>query len=211
MLLRPPFFDNEMGDLYVEGMTLHASLDSDFQGAFILEAPVAASTSTLLAATAFVDGQVRDVDVLIDPVGFGRTVQVTSTDAGDAILYGVDYLNQRMSQRVTCTAGTVQTIKAFKRIDRIQSIGVTGNISLGPGAVFGLPFTTVAIVREVVDGVISTVGTLVAPVTTTPTNLTGDVRGRYTPNATLDGVKDLVITFAATNQLLGGLYGQPQA
>lgn len=211
MLMVPPFFASEMGNMYVEGMTYHQSLDNNWEGSFLLEnAPVADSVS-LLASTAFVTGTVLDVDILVDAVGFGRNLRVVSNNAGDIIFRGVDYLNQPMTQTITATSGTVQGTKAFKRIYQIESVAVDGNVTVGRGALFAVPFTAVQVVREVVNGVLGTNGTLVQAVSSTPSGTTGDVRGTYAPNVTLDGTQSVVVTLAFTNQLLGGLYGRAQA
>jgi hypothetical protein len=210
-------FDSE--DLYVLDMTEHAGLDESGEALVDFGTPVVAAISTLLTATAVVPGSVINLGVSNGfgrqgiPVdgAFGRILQITSTAVGVVIVTGRDYLNQVITQSVTCVVGNVNTLKAFKRITRINSTSVTGNVSIGPGARLGMPLTCNEIIAEYLDGVAATEGTLTALVATSPaTNLTGDPRGTYAYASTLNGIARLELRASFTNRSAGGLYGVPQ-
>lgn len=210
-------FDSE--DLYVLDMTEHQGLDESNEALIDFGIPVAAAISTLLVATAIVPGGVINLGasngfgrqgIPVDGA-FGRILQITSTAVGVVIVTGRDYLNQTITQSVTCIIGSVNTLKAFKRITRISSTSVTGNVSIGPGVRLGLPLTCNEIIAEYLDGVAATEGTLTVPVSTVPaTNLTGDPRGTYAYASTLTGAARLELRASFTNRLAGGLYGVPQ-
>ena len=207
-MMHAPFSTSEIGNMYVADMTQHQFLDDGWQGSFeYLNAP-AASGNSLYGAVTFASGDDVAVNVLVDPNGYGRNLRVTSTDAGAVSFYGFDYLNQPMMETITATAGTVEGKKAFKRVTRIVSGAVDGDISFGPGDEFGLPFVGAQVVHEFVNGAIGTDGTLTAPDVATPTATTGDPRGTYSPNSAADGSKDYTIVMVYTPGLPGGLYGQ---
>lgn len=201
---------------YVEDMTEHHQLTENGEGLVDFGTPVVAAISTLLTATAIAPGGtillgasngLGKQGITVDGT-FGRIVQVTSTATGDVTITGRDYLGQIITQTVTCIIGNVSTLKAFKKLDKITSVSVTGNVSIGPGAKLGLPFTCAEIFNEYADGVAATEGTLTVPVSTNPaTAATGDPRGTYTPGTTLNGVKRVELNARFTNRLTGGLYG----
>ena len=207
-----PNFRNlgDNGSAYVANMSHSAHID--FNGVTTIEflAPVVAGTD-LLALMTVAASTNYPVDVEVAEA-FGRNLQVLSTDAGDLTIIGKDFLGQVMSETITCTVGTVATLKAFAYITEFRaSAGLAGNITLKAGPKLGLPFCAVKVMAETVDGLTATNGTMVAAVSTTPTDTTGDVRGVYTPNTTLNGVKNIGLTYLTTAKLIGGLYGQPQA
>jgi len=212
----PSTFDSD--SLYVADMTEHHQLDTTMEGLVDFGTPVVASNSTLLAATAIVSGATLTVGnsgILNGGLkvndAFGRILNITSTDAGAATIYGRDYLNQQMSEDVTCTAGTVATAKAFKYVDRIVSVAVDGDISIGPGTKLGMPFVVSEIFEEYANGVPASAPTLTAAVATTPSATTGDIRGTVTPATTLNGATVIQMKVRFNNLALGGLYGQRQA
>lgn len=204
---------------YVNDMFEHHQLDETGEGLVDFGTPVVAAVSTLLVATAITPG----ATILLGPSNglgrrgiavdgtFGRTLQITSTAVGDVLVTGRDYLNQIITQTVTCVVGNVSTLKAYKQIDSIRSVSVTGNVSIGPGTRLGLPFTCNEIFGEYANGVNATEGTLTVPVSTSPaTALTGDPRGTYLPGSTLNGTTRIELRASFTNRLLGGLHGVPQ-
>ncbi len=200
--------NDEVGSAYVENMNVHQGLDSEMTGTFEVEAVPAVSNNSLYGAVTYASADDVAVDIVVDAVGFGRNLRVLSTNAGDITFYGFDWLNQPVAETITAIVGTVEGAKAFKRVTRIVSTSVDGNVSFGPGDEMGLPFCGIEVIREVVDGALGTDGTLTNPVTATPTATTGDPRGTYSPNFTPDGVKSVQVTLAYSNGLTGGLYGQ---
>ena len=87
--------------------------------------------------------------------------------------------------------------KAFKEITKvITSADVTG-LTVGTGVVLGLPVflsDTVDIIREILDSVPATAGTVVVGDVATATATTGDVRGTYSPNSAPNGTRVYELT-----------------
>lgn len=147
---------------------------------------------------------------------FGRCVQVVASGAAtsNVTVYGKDYLGQGMSESFTLNGTTpVVGLKAFKWIDRITA-GITAatTINVGFHDKLGLPYRMSNVMEETVNGAEGTVGTFIAGVLTDPqTTTTGDPRGTYDPNATLNGSTRILATFMPNNLLNangnGGLYG----
>ena len=132
---------------------------------------------------------------------------MTCSAAGSVNIRGFDYLNQPMMETVVGIVGDVETKKAFKRITQIEPV-VAGNITVKLGTKYGLPFAAIQIVRETADGVISANGTIVVPPLIAQTATTDDPRGTYNPNTAGDGLKDVSVALASTNDTIGGLYGR---
>jgi hypothetical protein len=149
--------------------------------------------------------------------GYGRNLQVVASGAAtsNVTVYGRDYLGQPMAESFTLNGTTpVLGVKAFKWVDRITA-GITAavTINVGTGAKLGLPYKMQNVLEEMLDNVrVSTLGTLATPVLTDPqTTTTGDPRGTYIPNSTLNGTAFLSAVFqpsfgvnASGN---GGLHG----
>lgn len=200
----------DTGSSYVPNMTQHHHVGQD--GTVTVQFPNTVVDGSLLMAalTTVAATEYDDLGVEIaEP--FGRTLALTSTDAdGVLIVHGTDFLGQQMSQQVTFSSNAGATTKAFKTVDKIVTTTNAGDVVINTGSGYGLPFCAVEIVREVVDGVASTEGTITAAVSTAPSTTTGDVRGTFNPNTAGNGVKDISVTYIATADLTGGLYGQPQ-
>lgn len=199
-----------LGRIYVWDvvpLTLQAS------GLATAQAVAAAKNLTLTAGT----GVTPSVDlsgVTRYVLDCARCVTVASANAGDttqaATVSGYDIYNQPMTARVTLNGTTgVPTLKAFKSVTSIAiSAATAGNINAGFNDRLGLPF-------RVTDAVYcgdmkwnatlaADAGTFVAAVTTSPaTNLTGDVRGLYTPSSAADGTKRLVSALRLTALAVG--------
>lgn len=121
-----------------------------------------------------------------------RAVQMVSSDAGDttqtAAITSIDEYGVAMHETLTFNGTTVVTgKKAHKTITQVAiSAAMTGNASMGNSTTLGIPIylsEAGAVVKEVLDGVTATAGTLVAAVRTKPSATTGDVRGTYVPNS----------------------------
>ena len=206
----PVIFDIQT--MYVEDMTEHHQLSETMAGLVRFGALVASANSTLLAATAIAAAATLtpSAPILIDP-NFGRTINVTGSAAGTVTINGRDYLNQPMSQLVTLATNTVLTTKAFKYVDNIVSGTFVGNVSLGPGTKVGFPFVVSEILYETADGVAAGDPTLTAPVATTPSATTGDIRGTAAPATTMNATAVISMVVAFNPLATGGLYGQKQA
>lgn len=170
------------------------------------------------------DGAVAETAVDKEATGnYGRNASVTASGAtgGDLAitLKGRDYLGQPMTEIITVAngdgTGTVDGLKAFKHIDSYEGDGGAANavtVTIGWGPALGLPYKTVAVERELEDGVLASAGTLTAPVVTDPaTAITGDPRGLYTPTGTLDATAefeaDCVFDNSVNSSGNGGLHG----
>lgn len=198
--------------VYVADMDEHASLDETMEGRCDFGTPVVAANSTLLGVTAIIAAQLITLAAPIQvPEPFGRTLNITGSGAGTVIIQGRDYLGQPMTELVTLATNTVSTLKAFKFIDSILSGTFAANVSIGPGTMLGLPFVASAVAAQYNDGLAVAAPTVTPPVTTTPTNATGDTRGKITPTGTLNGVMRVEATIRFNDKALGGLYGQKQA
>lgn len=141
-------------------------------------------------------------------------VQVVSASAGDttqtATVFGLDEYGLVMTERLTLN-GTSPVLgkKAFKSITRIaMSAATAGNVSAGFGKVYGLPVflpMPALAIRELQDGAIPTAGVFVAGDNSLPTNVTGDVRGTWTPNATPNGTINFSVVLAIPSARYPGL------
>ena len=126
------------------------------------------------------------------------------------LIVGRDQYGQAMSELLTITAtGTSKTAngkKAFKQITRIDLISAgdstSNTVGIGFGNVLGLSARPVAggFIQGTFNGTKeATQGTFVDADVTTATTTTGDVRGTYTPNGTLDGAKRVTCIYVSNN------------
>ncbi len=151
---------------------------------------------------------------------YGRNVTVTaSADPGGNVVItvkGFDYLMQPVTENMTLLNGqtVIAGLKAFKKVTSIAHDGLAVNAVTGKagfGDVLGLPYKTVKVLSEELDGAVASLGTLVTPVLTDPqTATTGDPRGTYDPASTLDTAKEITITAVFSNEVVssnGGYFG----
>lgn len=226
MAIQQPDFFPELVNQYVPAMGYAADVVHSGQGVVDFGTPALADTDGLLdgvdttatSGTITVTGNAnlgvigREADAT-----YGRNVTVTGAGAGAKVLTikGRDYLGQPMAETITCTAGNGAGVKAFKFVDEIALGAVAGDADsdFGWGDVLGLPYKTVTVLQEEADGVNEgTLGTLVTPTLTDPaTATTGDPRGTYNPQTTLDGSVNVKIhaIFSRTVNASGngGLHG----
>lgn len=151
---------------------------------------------------------------------YGRNVTVTGAGAGSKVvtIVGRDYLGQPMKETITCSTGSGAGAKAFKWVDEIELGAVAGDSDsdFGWGDVLGLPYCSNKVISEEADGVAeATLGTFVSAVLTDPqTATTGDPRGTYNPQTTLDGSTEITVTALANPYVNssgnGGLHGIQQ-
>ncbi|MGB1540340.1 MAG: hypothetical protein ACPG80_05220, partial [Rickettsiales bacterium] len=101
---------------------------------------------------------------------------------------GQDIYGRNMIEDITgptAEAGRSDGNKAFSKISRISVSGdCYGEISVGSGSKLGLPVFLPGpgfVIREMLNGVGTTGGVIVAGETRFPSATTSDVRGTYTP------------------------------
>lgn len=149
---------------------------------------------------------------------YGRNLQVVLSGAGATtfIVDGYDYLYQPMSENFTLNGATpVLGKKAFKAIRQITYTSIAVTLNLGVGAILGLPYKVSRVLTEEFAQLpVSTLGVQVIPDLTVPaTATTGDPRGTFTPQSTLNGTSQLTATFEFYSDVdannVGGLHGVP--
>lgn len=148
---------------------------------------------------------------------YGANITAVASGAGtnNVTIVGYDYLGQKISKTKALNGATpISFGVAFKRIVSIAiASGGSITVDVGWGDALGLEYRTSKVNTEFVDGVPeSSVGTLTAPVFTDPaTSSTGDPRGLYDPNVTLDGAKHVYVKCELSEWLNssnnGGLHG----
>lgn len=186
-------------------------------------APDAASATYYLSAQTAAAAIVLQASSLLHSATadapFGRNVQVVLSGAGTGTVTvdGYDYLMQPMSETMALNGATpVLGLKAFYLIRQftIPTVGAV-TLNLGTGVKLGLPYKAHKVITEELDSaIVGTLGTLLTPVLTSPaTATTGDTRGMFTPNSTLNATAVLTATFMFMNDVnssnVGGLHGVP--
>jgi hypothetical protein len=138
-----------------------------------------------------------------------RIISVVSSGAGDTTqtvtVTGTDYWGQAQTQRLTLNGTTtVNSTKTFKKITAVYvSAALAGNLSVGSGDVFGLPYRVNDagyLLRTGWAGAVAdNAGTFVAADTATASATTGDVRGTFAPTGSAaNGTRRLVIAIGLT-------------
>jgi len=132
---------------------------------------------------------------------WGREIDFVLSGAGtnQVDIYGRDYLGQPVHKQYAGTGATrVPGGVALKWLDKIVVAAGGGlTISVGYTARLGVEYRTIAVITEFLDLIKSgSAGTLDGPNITDPQTVTvpgtsSDPRGLYTPNGTVDGVKQL--------------------
>lgn len=158
----------------------------------LISNPAAASTGAIVSVTpasaAFVSTLATAYEV---DATYGRCLTVVGT-IGSATaatcamtLYGLDYLGQPMTENVTLNGtAVVTTLKAFKWLLTYATGVQTGCVSIGISNFFGLPYRTIAMLSEIVNGAIApTSGAITtgAAMSLVQTATTVDPRGTYKP------------------------------
>ena len=143
-----------------------------------------------------------------------RIVSVVSSGAGDTTqtvtITGTDYWGQAQTTRLNLNGTTtVNGLKGFKTITSVYvSATLAGNLSVGNGDVFGLPYAVTDagyLFRTGWAGAVAdNAGTFVAADGTTASATTGDVRGTFAPTGSAsNGSRRLVIGIAMTGSQAG--------
>lgn len=140
---------------------------------------------------------------------YARTISAKSSDVGDTTqtvtVTGTDYWGQAQTELLTLNGTTtVDGLKAFKTITQVAvSAALTGNLSVGNGDSFGLPYRVNDagyLLRTGWAGAVAdNAGTFTAADATSPaTASTGDVRGTFKPTTAANGSRRLVIAIGLT-------------
>jgi hypothetical protein len=223
VITNPTFYPRRLSS-YVPAMAYASDVNMSGESRISFGAPGLANPTYLLNALSVAAAQVVPATGLLNAATvdspFGRNLQVVCSAAGvgTVIVDGYDYLMQPMSENLVLNGATpVLGKKAFFLIRQvtIPTVGAV-TLNLGTGTQLGLPYKAGRVTTEEFAGVVvATLGTLTGPILTVPaTATTGDTRGTYVPNSTLNGTSTLTATFefygdvdAANN---GGLFGVPQ-
>lgn len=154
-----------------------------------LGAPATASATAILATTAVSNA---NTVTLATPyrMDAARNIAYVSSNAGDTTqtitIKGMDRYDVPMTETVTLNGTTsVPGKKAFFTVISYKSsAALAGNLSLGTGIILGLPVILGRknfVFREFMDDAVLTTGVFLAADTTTPSAVTGDIRGTYAP------------------------------
>lgn len=201
-------------DRTVLGVPFAGKPDSRFTGASLivvnLGAPIladadglGASQTVTGASTAFLlNGALASTvdaagNVVLD---VPRNVVGAWTNTAVITITGYDEYGQLMIEN--SASGTSHTgAKAFKKITSITTSATITGATVGTGSKLGLPFRPClgGFIRGRADEDTSDAGTYVAPIRTTSTATTADVRGTYAPAATLDGTLQVSVLIAMAN------------
>lgn len=144
---------------------------------------------------------------------YARIVSIKSSSASDTTqtvtITGTDYWGQAQTQALTITGTTaVNSTKTFKTVTAVYvSALMVGNLSVGSGDVFGLPYKVTDagyLLRTGWAGAVAdNAGTFVAADTATSSSTTGDVRGTFAPTTAANGSRRLVIAIGLTASQAG--------
>jgi hypothetical protein len=222
LITAPTFFPRRLSQ-YVPAMAYASDVSISGETRISFGTPAAANATYFLSALSIAVGATLQASGLLNsatvPDPYGRNLQVVLSGAGATTFTvdGYDYLGQTMSENFTLNGATpVLGKKAFKWIRQITYTSIAMTMNLGFGALLGLPYKAGRVISEEFGGaVVATLGTLTAPILTVPqTATTGDPRGTFTPQSTLDGATSLSGTFEFYNDVdannVGGLHGVPQ-
>lgn len=140
--------------------------------------------------------------------------RVTLTSAGNAsgtqfLISGFDIYGAPMSQQIAGpNANTVATLKTFKSVVSVTPLGTNAaTVSVGFNDALGMP-VRINDAGYIADpkwagSLAQDAGTFVPADGAVATNLTGDVRGVYTPSSAANGVRRLVMALFLTGIQVG--------
>lgn len=167
---------------------------------------VCAAQAVAGAGNATIDGTLATASVATFDVA--RNVSIVTSNAANTTqtvtVTGTDYYGRTQTALLTCNGTTtVSGTKTFKTITQVAvSAALTGNLSVGSGDTFGLPYRVTDAGYLLRTGWNNTVadnaGTFTAADTATATNATGDVRGTFLPTSAANASRRLVIAIGLT-------------
>lgn len=221
LITAPTFFPRRLSS-YVPAMAYASDVNISGAGRVSFGAPGVALATYYLSAFSIATAAVTPASGLLlsqADAPYGRNVQVVASGAATTVVTidGFDYLGQPMSENLTLNGATpVLGLKAFFTIRQVTTPAIAATtINLGTGVKLGLPYKSNKITTEELNGaIVGTLGTLLTPVLTVPaTATTGEPRGMYTPQSTLNGTAVLTATFEFYSDVdvnnVGGLHGVP--
>ena len=189
---------------------LGSPLTADPNGIYESAAITAAAPITgslLLDAAALVSGNVGLLGVGAGAAPFGRNIVAAWTTTSVMTVTGTDYLGNTIVE----SSGSGTTMTGKKAFFTVTKIAVSINVTAATGGtaqVVGLPVFIEGVdewVTELQDGTTATAGVFVAGISTAATATTGDVRGTYVPNSTLNGALHFVLYMAISDPAYTGL------
>lgn len=219
VITNPSFFPRRLSQ-YVPGMQYASDVNVTDNGRISFgPAQLASAAAVISAQSTVAAGSLQSSSFLIGtiPEPWGRNIQFVNTAAGAGTVQidGYDYLGQPMTEILNFNGTTlVNGVKCFKYFRQVTwTILAANTFNLGTGTRLGLPYKAIKAYTEEVDGTPGTVGTLANPVLSTATSSSGEPRGAYVPNATLNGTAVITATFGFANDVdannVGGLHGTP--
>lgn len=180
---------------HVPSMEYAADVRKGGMGKITIPAMVAALTAGIVAladatvATTVITSNISTFD-FANMGKFGRNLLVKCSGASTAVavINGLDYLGQHVSEQFTLN-GTTDVVgkKAFASVDSITlPVAIAGEtVSIGYGVILGLPYKIQDIYTELVDEVeASSAGAIVVGVDA-QTATSADPRGTYAPHSSL--------------------------
>lgn len=185
-------------------------------------APLNNASRPSVATVTMADGVARLVYVLDVP----RNVKLTVTHGSSIValsllVSGYDQYGEAMTELLAVTAtGTSKTATGKKAFKWISSYAFTsaGDATADTAALawdnsLGLPFKATANTDlfPTGNGTIDITGTVTAGDATTPTNVTGDIRGTYLPSSAPDGTKTYGGILFVTGTTKAAAFGGAQA
>jgi hypothetical protein len=218
MARRAPTFFPQRVNLRVPGMAYTGGMEGSDIYTASFGAPVALNNTGILAATAITAA----IDVTTFAAAYaptdaimgrwGRALRVVLSGAGTPaiVVFGRDYLGQRMSESFTGNGTTaVLGIKAFKYIDRITCGAVSAvTLDVGWRDVFGFPVKFKQLIAEMKNDVVAAnAGTFVAGLAngTAATATNADTRGTYLPVTVIpNGTNTFEVRYVADTLNLHG-------
>jgi len=160
---------------------------------------IISAVAVLAAGFVTMDGVLVAASVATLGGTYGRAVQIVSDAAGDTTqvitIRGRDAYGEPLTESMTLNGTTpVLGLKAFKTVLSVHASALlAGLLDVGTTDKLGLPFRLdgkydmLRAYMDVTDELAT--GTLAAAVTTTPTALTGDVKGTWLPATATNGTR----------------------
>jgi hypothetical protein len=182
----------------VRVISLGAPITADVDG-------ISAAQAIAGAGNALINGALASGGVVVLDVP--RGIVVDSSDAGDTTqtitITGTDLYGQAMVETIAMNGTTaVNGVKAFKRVTQVAvDAALAGNLTVGTTDVLGLPYRPVVggFIRGRLNEDTADAGTYVAPIRTTSTATSADVRGTYDPAVAADGTRVFTVAIAVQN------------
>ncbi len=197
---------------YCEGMQYHGDVGADGELRVNLGPLKAAVANHIVESVALSAGSGHDAVIANAEVDapYGRVLQIVASGANTrtATITGWDCLGQPMTEEITFNGTTpVDGKKAFFFVESVSiaSGADTTTITVGTANKLGLPYYTVELVREMIDGEPFNDGSVTKGLQGTQTATTADPRGVYVPVQTMDGSKEFVVTIIVAAMVTDGV------